>query len=90
MGHGTNGEASSPSGVNEDFVFCRPEQDAEVDYQSNPSLADIRKHTVWAILLNMAETILYNSPSRGIINTYIFMYVNESTLVTIGDDPLSS
>jgi hypothetical protein len=46
MGHGANGEASSPPGVNEDFVFCRPEQDAEVDYQSNPSLADIRKHAV--------------------------------------------
>jgi hypothetical protein len=46
MGHGTNREASSPGGVNEDFVFCRPEQDTEVDYQSNPSLADVRKHTV--------------------------------------------
>jgi hypothetical protein len=46
MGHGTNGEVSSPGGVNGDLVFCAPGQHVEVDYQSNSSLIDVQKHAV--------------------------------------------
>jgi hypothetical protein len=46
MHHNTSREAYPPGGMNGDFVFCARGQDAEVDYQSNLSLADVRKHAI--------------------------------------------
>jgi hypothetical protein len=46
MGDSASGGHCLPGGVDGNITFRAQEQDMEVYYKSNPSLADVRKHVV--------------------------------------------